>query len=73
MKIGNKAPLSVRGRNKEATAIEQSVKALIKKYGLEIVRFVSNKVIGKEVAKKKLKCEIAEKERELNRLKKKAG
>lgn len=71
MKIGNKAPVILRGRNKEATAIEKSIKAMIKKYGFTMVRFVTNRILEKEVAKRKLEKEIQVRERELEALKRK--
>ena len=71
MKIGNHAPRVIRGRNREATAIEKSVKAMIQKYGVELVRYVSNRIVAKELEKKKLAREIRSKEAELEALKKK--
>lgn len=71
VKINNKAPMSIRGKSKEATAVEQSINALIKKYGLDIVRFVSNRILRDETEKKRLEREITQKERELEALRRK--
>lgn len=71
MKIGNKAPSSVRGRNREATAVEKSVKSMIRKYGFDLVRYVSWKIIQTEVEKMHLAKVIQTKESELEILRKK--
>lgn len=71
MKVGKKASTKVRGRNREATAVEKSIKSMIKKHGLELVRYVTTKIIKQEVEKVQLEREIKQKERELETLKKK--
>lgn len=71
MKIGSKAPVILRGRNVTATAVEKSIKSMITKYGFEMVRYVTNRVIAKEVAKRKLEREIQFREKELDALKRK--
>jgi len=71
MKISNRAPVALRGRSKEATAVEHSVRALMKRYGVELVRYVSHKLIEAEVAKVKLREDISQKEWELEQLKRK--
>jgi len=58
-----------KNRNVEATAIEKSVKTLIQKYGFDLVRYVSLRMIEARVAEKRLKKEIEKKEAELAELK----
>lgn len=71
MKISSKASRVIRGRNREATFIDKSIKTMIQKYGVELVRYVSNRIITKELEKKKLAREIKDREAELENLKKK--
>lgn len=60
-----------KGKNREATAINKIIKTLIKKHGVELVRYVSNRIINKELDKKKLEREIRSKENELDKLRNK--
>ena len=46
------------GRSKEATMIERSLKSLIKKYGVDIVKHVSNRIFAKDLRERKLTNEI---------------
>ena len=69
MKISSKAHSSIRGRHKEAIVVEQSIKGLLNKYGFELTRYVSNRLLEKETAKRKLEREIATREKELSKLK----
>jgi hypothetical protein len=49
--------------------IERSVKSMISKYGVPLVKYVTGKLLERERQKLKLKRTITEKERELAELK----
>lgn len=71
MKLSKSAPSYARGRHREATAIEKSFRAVAKKYGFMLTKYVVMKIIEIELAKKKLAELIEVKEKELDSLKNK--
>lgn len=71
MKVNSKASKSIRGKSREATAVEKSINALVKKHGVVLVRYVANKIIRNEVSKIILAKEISVREKELAALKRK--
>jgi len=71
MKLHNRVKLTIRGKNKEATAVEQSLKALIKKYGVDIVGYVSRRMLQSELGVRRLERDISQKEKELASMKEK--
>jgi len=58
-----------KGKNKEATVIERSMKYLLRKYGFNLVSYVTTRILTKERDKIKLMNDIASKEKELAKLK----
>jgi len=71
MKLSKNAPSYAKGRHREATMIEKSFRAIVKKYGFMLTKYVIMKIIEIELAKKKLAELIEAKEKELESLKNK--
>lgn len=63
-------PTKFQEEEREATAIEKSIKLMIKKHGYGLVRYVASRIFEKIVAEEKLLKTIQEKEEELEELRK---
>lgn len=71
--IDRRAHKSLSGKEKEATIIEGTMRDMIDAHGFRLVLYVTNHVIYDEKARLKLEQTIADKEKELEDLKKKAS
>ena len=68
MKVGRGAPAEVKGRHREATDCAKVVNGLIKKYGYELTRYVSSKLLEGEREKRRLQREVTEAKKQLRKL-----
>ena len=68
MKVGSGAPSEVEGRHREATDCNKVIHGLIRKYGYEMVRYVTGRVIEGERRKRALNLQIREARKDLKKL-----
>lgn len=58
---------------RQANAVEERIRSIIKEYGFKPYRYISNKIITAENTKNRLEREIGQKEAELESLRNKYG
>ena len=68
MKVGRGAPAEVKGRHREATDCNKVARSLMKKYGYEMVRYVTGRLLNDEREKRALNKQIMDAKKELVKL-----